>query len=154
MPRAIEDHGSATVETVILAPVFALFLAFTVLAGRLAISHGDVDAAAHYAARAISIARSPSAVIDAAQADAEATLHVGSSTCRSMTFDAAITDTEVTVTIACVVDLSAAALLPVPGNVTVSDTATEPLDQFREDPTEFGISEGPACSHSSTESLS
>jgi len=126
------DRGSTTVETVIIAPVFALFLALVVLAGRLSNSRGDVEAAAQYAARTISIARSPTDAIPAARQGAEATLRVGSPTCRSMQFEPAVTATEVTVTISCVVDLSAASLLPVPGNSTITESAVEPRDEHRE----------------------
>jgi hypothetical protein len=46
------------------------------------------------------------------------------------------------VTVACDVDLSEAALLPVPGTFTVSAASTEVLDRFREDSGEFGPSAG------------
>ncbi len=48
-PRA--DRGSATVELVLLAPVFALLFAFVVAVGRAQSGHAEVEAAASGAVR-------------------------------------------------------------------------------------------------------
>lgn len=118
----------------IAVPALAVLLAFVVVIGRVGIAKGDLDAAAQYAARTISIARDPAAAVPAAQATARDTLQVGSPTCRSWTFDATVTSTEVTVEISCVADLSAAAVIPVPGSVRLESSFTELRDVFREDP--------------------
>jgi Flp pilus assembly protein TadG len=53
-----QDRGSMAVETVMLAPVFLLFLLFLVGAGRLVEAQGEVNGAARDAARAASVQRS------------------------------------------------------------------------------------------------
>jgi hypothetical protein len=51
-----------------------------------------------------------------------------------MAFSPVITDTEVTVTISCEVDVSELILLPVPGSRTIEASATEVRDRFVEGP--------------------
>jgi Flp pilus assembly protein TadG len=129
-----EDRGSVTVELVIVAPVFALLLAFVVTVGRTQSSRADVEAVAQAAARAITLSREPDAAIPAARADAEASLPVGTATCRSMGWDASVTAERAVVTVSCTIDLSAAGMLPVPASYTVSATADEVFDVHRENP--------------------
>lgn len=127
-----DDRGSVSVELVILAPVFGLMIAFVVLVGRTQSSRADVEAAAHAAAREITLAREPDAAIVAARTATAERLNVGSPACRSMSWDAHVTSYEATVTIRCEVDLSEAALIPVPGRFEVSATSSEVLDQHVE----------------------
>ena len=126
------DRGSVTVELAILTPLFALLLAFVVLVGRVQSGRADVEAAAHSAARTISLARDTEAAIELARENAESTVGLGSPTCTSMSFMPTIVDGRVTVEVACTVDLAAAALLPVPGSMTVSASAVEVIDRSRE----------------------
>lgn len=135
------DRGSATVELVIAAPVFALLFALVVAAGRTQASRADVEAAAHGAARTITLARDPEAGVAQAEADAREALPTGSPTCRSMGWNAELTETRATVTITCTVDLSDAAMLPVPGALTVSASADEVFDVYREKGDGFGIAD-------------
>jgi Flp pilus assembly protein TadG len=123
-----------TIELAILTPLFALLLAFVVLVGRVQSGRADVEAAAHTAARTISLARDSEAGIQVAQDDAESALRIGSPTCTSMSFVPTIADGRVTVEISCDVDLAAAGLLPIPGSMTVSGSAVEVIDRFREAP--------------------
>lgn len=51
------DRGSLSAETVLLAPVFLLFLLFLVGAGRVVEAQGEVNGAARDAARAASVER-------------------------------------------------------------------------------------------------
>jgi Flp pilus assembly protein TadG len=129
------DQGSVSVELAVLTPAIALMLALVVLVGRVQSSRADVEAAAHSAARAITLSRDPSDAVEEAHAVTAERLRVGSRSCRALDWDARITEADVTVTVACDVDLSEAALLPVPGTFTVSATSTEVLDRFREDAT-------------------
>jgi Flp pilus assembly protein TadG len=131
MTRA--DRGSVTVELVLAAPVFALLLAFVVTVGRTQSSRADVEAAAHTAARTLTLSRQPRAAIAQARADAEATLPVGSATCRTMGWDAQLSAERAVVTVSCMIDLSDAAMLPVPASYTVFATAEEVFDVHRED---------------------
>lgn len=130
--RLPSDRGSAAVELVILAPLFGLMLLAVVAVGRVSNAHADVDAAARMAARELSIARDP----DARRADVEQNiqrmLSVGSPSCRSMTFDAAIGADRIDVTVTCSSDLQEAAVLPLPGRMTISGTASEVRDIHRE----------------------
>ena len=130
--RARDDRGSAAVELVVLAVVSFLFVAMIVFAGRLNVGSAHAEAAARSAARTISVARDPYAAVAAAEADARATVEEGSAMCRNMLFNAAIGAEEVSVTIDCVVDLSEATLLEVPGTMNVSAEASEVLDLYRE----------------------
>lgn len=126
------DRGSVSVELAILAPLVGILLACVVLVGRVQISRADLEGAARSAARDLSIARDPYAARGDIQDGLETTLRVGSPSCRSLTFTPVIGATEVSVTIACVVDLQAAAVLPVPGTMTLSASATEIVDVYRE----------------------
>ncbi|MBG0827975.1 pilus assembly protein [Planomonospora sp. ID67723] len=51
------EQGSLSAETVLLAPVFLLFLLFLVGAGRMVEAQGEVNGAARDAARAASVER-------------------------------------------------------------------------------------------------
>lgn len=132
MTRPAGDRGSVTVELAILTPVFALLLAFVVLVGRVQSGRADVESAARAAARTISLSRDTASAIEVARTDAETMVRAGSPTCTSMEFNPVIANGEVRVEVSCVVDLAAAALLPVPGSMTVSASATEILDVYRE----------------------
>jgi Flp pilus assembly protein TadG len=121
-----------TIELAILTPLFAALLAFVVLVGRVQSGRADVEAAARAAARTISLSRDTAAAVTVARQDAEATLRVGSPTCRSMGFHSSVTAGEVTVDVSCLVDLAAASILPVGPSLTVTGAATEVLDVYRE----------------------
>jgi Flp pilus assembly protein TadG len=126
------DRGSVTVELVLAAPVFALLLAFVVTVGRTQSSRADVEAAANASARTITLARDPQAALEQARADAEASLPVGSATCRNMGWNAELNTERAVVTVSCTIDLSDAAMLPVPASYTVSATGDEVFDVHRE----------------------
>jgi Flp pilus assembly protein TadG len=127
-----DDRGSASVELAILAPLVGILLLAVVVVGRVQVARADVEGAARSAARELAIARDPTGVIGAVESGLAETLDVGSPSCRTMTFTPAVTGEWVTVTVACVVDLDDAALLPVPGSMTVTATATEVIDTHRE----------------------
>jgi Flp pilus assembly protein TadG len=138
-----DDRGSVTVELVLAAPVFALLLAFVVTVGRTQSSRADVEAAASAAARTITLARDPQGAVEQARADAQASLPVGSATCRTMGWDAELSAERAVVTVSCTIDLSDAAMLPVPASYTVYATSDEIFDVHREKGDEFSLSEGP-----------
>ncbi|MGV9772274.1 TadE/TadG family type IV pilus assembly protein [Streptosporangium sp. NPDC003464] len=68
------ERGSLTAETVLLAPVFLLFLLFLVGAGRVVEAQGEVNGAARDAARAASVERTLSEAEEAAGRTAEESL--------------------------------------------------------------------------------
>lgn len=72
--RYAAERGSASVEVVILAPVFLGLIALAVLAGRTAVARYAVEMAAHDAARAASIARTADDAVADGQAAVEAAL--------------------------------------------------------------------------------
>lgn len=127
-----DDRGSASVELVILAPLVGILLLAVVVAGRVQVARADVEGAARSAARELALARDPNAVIATVESGLAATLDVGSPSCRSMSFTPAVSGEWVTVTVACVVDLDAASVLPLSGSMTVTGTATEAIDAYRE----------------------
>jgi hypothetical protein len=126
------ECGSATIELVLLAPLFGLLLAFVVVVGRVEAGRADVESAARGAARTVSTSRDQNAGIERARADAGEVLDVGGPYCQSMTFTPTIEAKRVTVSITCQIDLREAAVLPIPGSYPVTATASEVLDTFRE----------------------
>jgi hypothetical protein len=120
---------------VILVPVICALFGLIIFGGRRQATLNDLGAAAQTGARTISAARDPQAAVTSAQSDAAATLELGSIRCTTWDFAAAIGPDDVTVTIACQVQVAdLTTLLPVPGNMTLTATATEVLDTFRERP--------------------
>lgn len=129
-----DDRGSGVVELPVMAVFFfAPLVALAIFVGRVHAGYSAVESAARHAARTISIARDPGEAVGVAEADASATVRVGSARCRDMNFTHAVTTEEVTVTVTCTVDLSEASLVPViPGVQSVSATSVEPRDRHRE----------------------
>jgi Flp pilus assembly protein TadG len=126
------DRGSASVELAILAPLVGLLLGAVVLVGRVQLASADVEGAARSAARDLSIARDPYLAIDGVRANLMTTLDVGSPTCRSLSFTPDIGTPRISVTVTCAVDLREAAVLPVPGSMSISASASEIVDTYRE----------------------
>ena len=131
-PTRSHDRGSAAGELVILAPLFGLLLLGVAAVGRVQNARADVDGVARMAARDLSIARDPHSRLGPIEQQAAATLDVGSATCRTMSFQALISATLIDVSVACTAELQQAALLPVPGTMTITGTATEVRDAYRE----------------------
>ena len=94
-----------------------------------------LEGAAHQAARAASIERTPAAADAAAQSTASAALSAAGVTCESLTVDTATGGLRpggtVSVTISCSADFGDALLLGVPGRKRLSATAAEPVDTWR-----------------------
>lgn len=127
-----DDRGSVAVELVILAPLFGLLLLAVVAVGRVQNARADVEGAARMAARDLSIARDPHSQLGAAEQLAANTLEVGSPSCRTMSFTATIGPEVIEVTVACSTELQDAGLLPVPGTIAITGTASEVRDHYRE----------------------
>lgn len=130
--RAADERGSVSVELAILAPLVGLLLGAVVLVGRVQLARADVEGAARSAARDLSISRDPYAAVEEVRSALQETLDVGSPTCRTLTFSPQIEATRVDVTLTCAVDLQEAAVLPVPGSMSVSASASEVIDTYRE----------------------
>lgn len=131
-----DDRGAATVEMVLLTPLFLAVLAFLVLAGRLSTVSADVAAASRDAARAASLASTYSHAVEAANETAAGSLARQDVTCRNLTVDVGHPSTfvpggEVEVRVACEVVLEDVALPGLPGSRTVEHTSIEVIDRWR-----------------------
>lgn len=126
------DRGSISVEMVLLVPAFVLLFALVVVVGRLQSTRADIEAAAHSAARTVTLSRDRTAATSVAHEATVTRLDVGGSSCRVLDWDVSSTTTDVTVSISCQVDLADVAVLPVPGSTTVSASSTEVYDRFTE----------------------
>ncbi|SEG99415.1 TadE-like protein [Nonomuraea solani] len=123
------ERGSMAVETVMLAPVFLLFLMFLAGAGVLVESQGRVNGAARDAARAASVQRTLDDAEGAAEAIATSVLqpHCQSS---AVSLDGSAWEQggEVRAEVRCELDL---AFLGFGGTKELRGTAVVPLEQFR-----------------------
>ncbi|HEX6568641.1 MAG TPA: hypothetical protein VF015_05730 [Acidimicrobiales bacterium] len=127
------DRGAGALDISVMGVCFFVpVVLLLVFAGRMNAGHAATESAARHAARTISIARDPTLGAVTAEDDAATIVREGSPMCLDMTFDHVIDDAEVSVTVACVVDLSELVLLPLPGTETVSATAVEVVDRHRE----------------------
>ncbi|MGP3932331.1 TadE/TadG family type IV pilus assembly protein [Nonomuraea sp. KM88] len=123
------ERGSMAVETVMLAPVFLLFLLFLAGAGVLVEAQGRVNGAARDAARAASVQRT----LDDAGSAAEAiTTSVLDGRCQSSSVSLDGSEWEqgghVEAEVTCELDL---AFLGFGGTKQLTGTAVVPLEQFR-----------------------
>jgi Flp pilus assembly protein TadG len=126
------DHGSASTELVIVTPLLVLLLLVAVSLGRMASARLRVDDAAHQAARAASLARTPTAAREAARSAAASALGDARVSCRNFTVTTDVGRLHpggvVRVRVACTAVLTGAGL---PGQVTVAKTATSVVDTYR-----------------------
>jgi len=130
-----DERGSAAAELTLLTPLLILLLLFVVLCGRLADTKLRINDVAHQAARAATLARTPSQAVASAQSTANAALASAGITCQSLTVS---TDTQglkpgstVTVTVSCSVGLGDLTMLGVPGSRTFESSFSSPVDVWR-----------------------
>ncbi|GGP17473.1 pilus assembly protein [Nonomuraea glycinis] len=129
MNRRGRERGSMAVETVMLAPVFLLFLLFLAGAGRLVEAQGEVNAAARDAARAASIQRTFGDATSAAEKIATDALQDGcASPAVTLDGDAYEQGGEVRAEVTCELDL---AFLGFGASKRMTGTAVVPLEEFR-----------------------
>ncbi|MFD9306321.1 TadE/TadG family type IV pilus assembly protein [Streptomyces sp. NPDC060048] len=129
--RVADDRGISTIEVVIIAPVFFLFILVLVAFGQLANGRGAVDGAARDAARAGSIQRNQDTAMAEARRAAEADL---SDVCSG---PVTVTKTSpgfepggfFRVEVAC--EIRGLAMLGIDVPTRVSGKATSPLDPYR-----------------------
>jgi Flp pilus assembly protein TadG len=118
-----------SVETVMLAPIFLLFLMFLVGAGRLVESQGEVNGAARDAARAASVQRTLPAAEAAARESTESALD---GQCAAPDVSLAGTTWEeggqVRAEVTCELDLD---FLGFGASKHMTGTSVVPLEQFR-----------------------
>lgn len=128
------QDGSATVELAMLAPVLILLMLFVVYAGRVVEAKADVVFAAAEAARAASLTGPSEAHLSATQSVA-ANIDETGLMCSALDIEVDTTMFEpggwVSVTVACVTDLSDLTLLNVPGTRVFTATSSEVIDVYR-----------------------
>ncbi|MEU4252471.1 TadE/TadG family type IV pilus assembly protein [Amycolatopsis sp. NPDC026612] len=136
------ECGSVTVEAVLIAPVLVMLLVFVAV-----VVHRGVDArlrlddAAHQAARAASLQRTPAAAAAAAEATATSALTHAGLVCRDATVSTTTSSSPgsiVVVSVRCTVDFGQALVLGVPGSRVLSAEASEVVDTYRSHPTVGG----------------
>ena len=128
-----DDRGSGAVQLPVMAATYVAFIMLLVFVGRVNSGHSAAETAARSAARTIAISRDPASAAGAAQDDAAAIVNVGSASCRSMDFSSSVSDTDVTVTVTCEVDLGEVTMTGIPGRWAATATASEPIDRWREE---------------------
>lgn len=130
-----EERGSATVELALLTPLLVVFLLFVVEVGRLVLAGQEVNGAAVDAARAASVATSPSSAVAAAAQAASSDLSGAGFACSSSQATVDTTDFvpggTVSVHLTCSASLAGLSLLRLPGSETFRATATAPIDLYR-----------------------
>jgi Flp pilus assembly protein TadG len=131
-PGRFGEHGSMSVEAVLLAPVFLLFLLLLVGAGRIVEAQGEVNGAARDAARAASVERDFGAAQSAANTAARAVLgDCQGSPAVSMAGSDWREGGSVRVQVTCQVDLSSVAGFGFVPAKQMTGSAVVPLEQFR-----------------------
>jgi Flp pilus assembly protein TadG len=131
-----EDRGSVAAETVIAVPVLiAVLVLVGVLIARGVDARLRLDDAAHQAARAASLASTPTAATTAADTTATDALAGMGGACRTPTVAVDVSDFQpggtVSVTLTCHLDLSSATLLAIPTSRVLTASATSPVDTWR-----------------------
>ncbi|MEV2272898.1 TadE/TadG family type IV pilus assembly protein [Nonomuraea africana] len=133
--RTSGERGSATAELILLTLLLFVLALFAVAAGRLVTARLEVNNAAHQAARAASIARTPAAAGAAARSAADGALAAKRVTCASRQVNVGLGSFRpggsVTVTVTCRVKLSDVALVHIPGNTALSSSFVAPIDYWR-----------------------
>ncbi len=157
----MREDGSAVVELVLVTPLLIAVLLVMVLAGRVVIAMGELEATARDAARAASLSRGPTAALQAAQQTAAADLaQTRRVTCRTLQVQTDSTRFRphqtatgplagaVTVTVRCQLELADLSLLGLGGTRRVERHATAPVDAFRQVSLGFVNSEGSPVANS------
>jgi len=130
-----DEHGSLTVELVVLTPVLLLVVLVMATFGRVAEARQQVVEAARAGAEVASVQPDASD----AQIEAELDASVGAAghirTCGGRTVTTDVSHFQpggyVRVTVACRVPLADLAVPGMPGSTTVQATSTAPIDPYR-----------------------
>jgi Flp pilus assembly protein TadG len=133
-----KERGSATLETVIVVPAALMLILLIVFAGRYALARQAVNQAAWDAARTASIARTESEASANAHSTAKSVLDNQGLNCAA---NVAVDTSQfanppgvagvVTVFVSCTVPLADLSVPGIPEYVTLTATATSPLDTYR-----------------------
>ena len=125
-----------TLELAILAPTLIVMLMLIVGFGRVTQARQLVDQSAAAAARAATLTTAPGPADTAARGAAAASLAQAGLSCRSLTTRLDLSAFRpgglISATTVCVADLSGLAAAGLPGSITLTATATTPLEPFRD----------------------
>lgn len=138
-PSLLPQRGAASVELVLLVPSLLIMIGLVVAGGRLWFARAAVDDAAAAAARAASLARTPTQAQHDAAAVARSGLDASDLHCKAVAIEAdtaafAIPPGQpgtVGATVSCSVDLADVFLPGLPGTVRLTATESSPLDTYR-----------------------
>jgi Flp pilus assembly protein TadG len=131
------DRGSATLELVVLAPALLAVLTTILVAGRFEAAAGAVEQASAAAARAATLARTPTTAQAAARQAATAALHQNDLRCADLdvtiptTTPVATTNREVVVTLTCTLAISEITVPGIPGTRQITSRTASVLDAYR-----------------------
>ena len=135
-----DEYGSASLEAAVGVPAFVLFVGLIIFGGRTATAHQALESAAADAARSASLERSAAEAVRAAEAAARSSLANQDIDCLAVGVEVDTSgfrtqvgqDASVEVTVTCQLDLSDLSIPAVPGNRTLTDSMSSPLDTWRE----------------------
>ena len=138
--RQAGDRGAIAVEVALITPIVVMLMGLFTFGYRLWTARAGVQSAAGAAARAASLATTEEAGAAVARQLALANLDTLGVTCRSsaITSDTAALGNpagepgSVGVSVTCVVSLADLVLPGAPGTLSVTRSAREPIDTFRE----------------------
>lgn len=134
------QRGNQAVGLVFIVPLVLMIIGVVWIAGRYASADGGVQAAANAAARDASLARTKAGARSAANAAADRVLNQYGNTCVDKRisvdvsgFSAGLGQPASTrVSVSCTIANNAAIAPGFPGHKTFVQTASSPIDQFRE----------------------
>ncbi|GAB3147052.1 hypothetical protein GCM10027290_29740 [Micromonospora sonneratiae] len=135
LARLRDDEGSVSTEIALTYVPLMVLAALAIIAClRLASANSDVHAAAAAAARQASLARTPAGAVAGGKETAAATLQSRNMTCQPHTTTVntggMAPGGQVSVTVVCTVHLEDLFGLGLPGAVTLSGTASQPIDRY------------------------
>lgn len=133
-----DERGSVAAELTLLVPALVMLLLFVVFCARVADARLRVDDAAHQAARAATLARSPDQADHNARTTAQDALTRAGMSCRGLTVEirpgAFRPGAMLRVIITCRLQAGDLALLSVPTTIAVSARADSVIDRWRTGP--------------------
>ncbi|GAA1994197.1 TadE/TadG family type IV pilus assembly protein [Kitasatospora viridis] len=131
------DRGSVPVEMTLITPLLIMLTVLAVAMWRLAGARIDVEDAAHQAARAASLTRSPGEAGKAGRETAADALTAAGTSCprpvTTVNTGSFRPGGQVVVTVSCEVSLADLSAVPLPGHQTITADFTAPLDTYVSD---------------------
>ena len=130
-----DERGAIAAQAAAMVPLLTIVVVVVLFTGRVVEANNTVQAAAHEAARAATLAGSEAGAADAAQATAAANLNAGGLACRILNVVPDLSrfyaGGSVTVTVTCTADFTDMDLIGVPGSRSFTASAVEVVDRYR-----------------------